>query len=575
MRALLEAACDRRTFLFGIGKLAAAATASNAFTTSLPAAQIVQDGSGIDPLLAHFADRYIQEMRAPGMTLGLVHPDGHTTAAGFGLSDLARKLPLNPDMLFQIGSISKSFCAIALLQMRDEGKLDLHQPVLEPLPWLPIETPYGEITIHHLLTHSSGLPDNPPLFLSDRNARHRQGFKPGTQFHYSNLGFEILGHLAATLDGGTYAHVLQTRILDPLGMTATRPAISNEMRASEAQSYVLYRDDLLNARDARLAEAPRAFFDSAAGCVASTASDMARYMRMLLNRGQGPTHRIVSEESLTLFATPHIEAEEFGIGAHYGYGIAIDSLDGRKLLKHTGGMQSFTSSMQIDLDGGAAAFASVNTNEGYRPNPVTTYALRLMRARAQRQPIPAPEPIEDPKMVLHAEEYAGAYKGDAGEVHVTAQDESLFVTIGVARIRLQRVAGDSFVAEDEAWQDFLWTFLRAETNNQANPSPVTELMYGSRWYVNSSYKGSVSISAPKRFAPFEGTYDSGNDFLRVVLCKGTLFAGDTPQIEIGDGLFRASDEPNSPETLEFMHVVNGRARIVLVSGVPHRRIEMD
>jgi len=530
-------------------------------------------GVDVEPALAQFVERYMRAMYAPGLTLGMVHADGQTTAAGFGLSDVARNQPVKPEMLFQIGSISKSFCALALLQMRDEGKLDLHAPVLEYLPWLPVETPYGTITTHHLLTHSSGLPDNPPLFLSDRNLRHKQGFKPGTQFHYCNLGFEILGYLAATLDGRPYVAVLQARILDALGMKVSHPVITNAIRADEAESYVFFRDDLTGGRDARLEVAPRTVFYNAAGCVASTAEDMTRYMEMLLARGKGPKGRLVSEESFTLFATPHIEAEEFGKGAHYGYGIAVDTLAGHKILRHTGGMSSFASSMQVDLDGGVAAFASINAMQGYRPNPVAKYALQVMRAEAEKKPVPEAEALDDPHTIEDAAEYRGVYSGDGGSVEVLAEGKTLFVVTSGKRVRLQRTAGDSFVAEDEAWQEFSWVFGRGVAAKPGAKAPVTELTYGGKWYVNGAYKGPKTIAAPKRFSSFEGVYDSGTDGFRVVICKGKLVAGGTVLEEIGDGLFRSTDEPNSPETFEFLHIVDGRCRMVLSSGQPYWRVD--
>lgn len=108
--------------------------------------------------LDSFVKQYMREMNSPGMTLVLANRDGILRAATYGFSDLERGLNVKPEQLFHIGSISKSFTAIALLQLREEGKLDLHQPVVEYLPWLKIETQYAPITTHHLLTHSAGLP---------------------------------------------------------------------------------------------------------------------------------------------------------------------------------------------------------------------------------------------------------------------------------------------------------------------------------------------------------------------------------------------------------------------------------
>jgi hypothetical protein len=304
---------------------------------------------------------------------------------------------------------------------------------------------------------------------------------------------------------------------------------------------------------------------------------MTHYMRMLLEGGKGPSGRIVSEESFALFATPFTEAEEFGKGAHYGYGIAVDTLDGHKILRHTGGMQSFASAMWADLDGRVAAFASINAMQGYRPNPVAKYAIQLMRAEAEKRPLPAAEALDNPREIDNAAEYTGVYTAAGESVQVSAEGQTLSLVIAGKRMRLSRHEGDSFVAEDAEWQAYSWDFARAEQTKgdakTAGKPPVTELMYGRKWYVNAMYSGPKTIAAPARFAPYEGVYDSGTDGFSVVICKGKLFASGTPLMELGEGLFRLDDEPNSPETVEFLHVINGRARMAVVSGSPYWRLE--
>ncbi len=95
-------------------------------------------------------------MNAPGMTQALTDAKATIRTAGYGFANVDLKTPVAPEHLFQIGSITKSFTALIMLQLRDEGKVDLHRPVLDYLPWLPVNMPYGPITAHHLLTHSLG-----------------------------------------------------------------------------------------------------------------------------------------------------------------------------------------------------------------------------------------------------------------------------------------------------------------------------------------------------------------------------------------------------------------------------------
>ena len=330
----------------------------------------------------------MRAMNAPGMTQALTDTKTTIRTASYGFANVDLKAPVTPDHLFQIGSITKSFAALILLQLRDEGKVDLHRPVLEYLPWLPVTMPYGPITAHHLLTHTSGLPDASSIFQSDPGARHAQGFEPGTHFHYCNLGFAILGQLIERLDGRPWYQCLQARILTPLGMTATAAVITIESSARSATGYQPFFDDQVYPRQGRLVSRPPEVFDNPAGSIASQPGDMARYLRTLLNSGQGADGRIVSAEGFRLMSTPYIKAPEFSPSASYGYGIAVDVLDGHKILRHTGGMNCFASSIHVDLDGGVAAFASINAMQGYRPTPVTQYAVQLLRAETRSQ-VPA------------------------------------------------------------------------------------------------------------------------------------------------------------------------------------------
>ena len=159
-------------------------------------------------LLDRYVEQYLRDMNAPGLTLVLADESGIQRVCAYGMEDLERRIPLNPDRLFHIGSISKSFLGLCLVQLQEEGKLDFHKPIRDYLPWLRFDdanTPDAKpITTHHLLTHGGALPDG-ALFPPDPSFRHRATAAPGTFFHYCNMGYEALGLLLAHLDGGSVA----------------------------------------------------------------------------------------------------------------------------------------------------------------------------------------------------------------------------------------------------------------------------------------------------------------------------------------------------------------------------------
>src|SRR5262249_10111645 len=157
-----------------------------------------------------------------------------------------------------------------------------------------------------------------------------------------------------------------------LGMTASVPIIAQEHRSRTAVGYEPLNDDRPFPLHGELAEADWIEMDMAAGSIASTPADMARYLRMLLNPGALPSGRLISEETFADFTKAHIESPFRGEPASYGYGLWVSDIGGHMRLRHTGGMVAFSSSIDADVTAGVGAFASVNANlRGYRPVAVT------------------------------------------------------------------------------------------------------------------------------------------------------------------------------------------------------------
>src|SRR5215467_11767758 len=372
--------------------------------------------------LDRFVEEYLRAMNAPGLTLAMADRDGVQRVVTYGFSDLQSRRPVKPDELFQIGSISKSFLAICLLQLRQEGKLDLHKPIVEYLPWFRLQSGFEPITTHHMLTHTSGLPGIPNVFLTDPAAKHRAAYAPGKLFHYNNMAFAALGLLLMSLDGSTLTEIYRKRIFEPLGMSSSEPVITLDQRERTAKNYSAFQNDRPFPRFGRLCEAPAIVFTDSAGCIASTPHDMGLYVQFLARRGESAKKHLLSEESFALFSRAHIKAEEFGPTASYGYGIAIDTLGSHTILRHTGGMVSFASAMQVNLDEGVGAFASINAMQGYRPNPVAQYAIQLMEAHRADKPLPAAPPVKSATNVENASDYVGTFQSSSGKTLVFAAD---------------------------------------------------------------------------------------------------------------------------------------------------------
>ena len=181
---------------------------------------------------------YMRQNNAPGLQFALTDLHGSEYIASYGMEDLQANKKLTPERLFQIGSISKSMAAVLALQLVDEGKLDLHRPVMEYLPWLPWKTDFGAVTTHHILTHTSGMPNGGSLFFPANRWTHLQRYAPGERYFYSNMAFNVVGRLVEHLAEQSYQTCLIERIFKPVGMRASSPALGGKEWKSQSISYI-------------------------------------------------------------------------------------------------------------------------------------------------------------------------------------------------------------------------------------------------------------------------------------------------------------------------------------------------
>ena len=192
----------------------------------------------------------IERGAQPGLALAVTDRDRTLALRTYGYAQLESRVPVMPETLFEIGSIGKTFTAVAALQLADEGALNLDAPVAEYLPWFAVPQPAGAppITVAHLLSHTAGIvagidatPEAAFQVWSLRDLPAASA--PGERFHYSNVGYKALGLVLEAVDGRPYPEVVRGRVLDPLGMAATEPAITHDVRERLAVGYEYLHDD--------------------------------------------------------------------------------------------------------------------------------------------------------------------------------------------------------------------------------------------------------------------------------------------------------------------------------------------
>jgi D-alanyl-D-alanine carboxypeptidase len=522
----------------------------------------------------HFAERSIQEANIPGLAIALTDRQKLLRVSTYGLADIAAQVPIAPDTLFEIGSLGKAFTSLALLQLRDEEKLALHAPVTQYLPWFHVQSEYPPITVHHLLNHTAGIicgSDLAPhgLYESWALRETKTSAPPGEYFWYSNVGYKTLGFLLEELTGQSYRDVIQSRVLEPLGMTQTYPAITLETRKKTAIGYCGFYDDRPEHPSHGLVPAIWAEYGTGDGCQVSTAADMARYLRMLLNRGQGPQGRLMSEESFDLMTQHGVWTGD----DYYGYGLAWFQVDGRTYLHHGGGNARHVSAIMVDMEADLGVIILVNrVGETGWAEAAAQHVLTVVRAGYRHEELPPLPPATDPRSIPNATDYVGTYHAGNRTLQLTAAGGKLLLTYDGKVVALERRAPDSFYVGHPDLDLFLLEFKR-------DGGKVVEALHGPHWYINDRYSGPPRFDYPAAWEAYPGHYRSHNperSNFRVVVRKGVLTLifpwWATESLEpLGDGSFRIGEDKRSPEILRFDAVLGGRALRANYSGCPYYR----
>jgi CubicO group peptidase (beta-lactamase class C family) len=331
-------------------------------------------------------DEYLADGGVPGVSVAITGRGGLLLHREGGFAEVAAQRPVQPETLFEIGSIGKSFTAHVILQLADEGRLAVDDPVVRHLPWFRVPRTGERITIHHLVSHTAGITagidGTPEATMQVHRLRDLPpGSAPGRRFHYSNVGYKALGLVIEALEGTSYARAIQRRVMEPAGMAASAPAITSAIRGRLAVGYQPALDDQPWSDGEPLAPSPWLETDTADGSVAATATDMAAYLRWLMAdlEAGGPVARM---------ATPVPALGGFG----YGYGLLRFTRDAREYVGHGGGMVGFISGMTMDPAAGIGAVVLQN-GPGGAPTFLSRQLVRMAVAATEGRD-PALEPVE-------------------------------------------------------------------------------------------------------------------------------------------------------------------------------------
>jgi CubicO group peptidase (beta-lactamase class C family) len=327
--------------------------------------------------------------RLPSLVAGVVR-DGRLVWTGARGSATGVTVPADPaDVQYRIGSITKTLVAVLVLQLRDEGRLDLNERLDTYLPGIG----YGDRTVRSLLSHSSGMHSEPVGPWWERSAggsfddlaaaldEEDAAFPAGTTFHYTNVAFGLLGEVVARLRGDSWWACVQRHILRPLGMHRT--SYLPEQPAAAGYSVHHFAGTLTEepAQDAG-AMAP-------AGQVWSTVSDLARYAEFLLDGHPEVLGRDTLEEMATLQSASRAGAAAGG----YGLGLRLVHGGSGTLAGHTGSMPGFMAFLFVDRGRRTGVLALANGTSGLRTEGLPVDLLRILEESEPTVP-PAWAPVD-------------------------------------------------------------------------------------------------------------------------------------------------------------------------------------
>ncbi len=328
--------------------------------------------------------------RVPGMAL--VITDRHQTlhVELSGLADRDGMRPVDATQRWQIGSISKAFSSIAVLQLQSQGKLSVADRVIHHLPWATHLNP--GITLHHLMSHTAGLPGGSEWTPDSLLESAMQGAvgcpqPPGSPFWYSNPGYELLGDVIESVAGRPLESYLEEYVLRPLGMTHSAASVVSTDHGVDVRGHRPPQDDAL--WRGQTEQTPDVLFPTctADGAIVATPEDMGHYLRFLLGRG---VEGVLGSDDFAHLSARHVRDDD----GWYGYGLRTHEAGGQLTLGHSGGMVGMFADAQVDPERGIGACMFVNGYAGV--SEANMHVLRLLGDLPSDEPSwPRPEQLDD------------------------------------------------------------------------------------------------------------------------------------------------------------------------------------
>jgi len=394
----------------------------------------------------------LQDKKLPALSIALVDDQEIVWAKGFGMADPDKEIPATAETVYRVGSVSKLFTDIGIMQLVERGQIDLDAPVTKYFPEFQPRNSFNKaITLRQLMSHRSGLVREPPVgnYFDDTNPSLAQTvaslnstelvYEPEKRIKYSNAGIGVAGFVLEKTQGKPFAKYLRQAVIEPFGLKKSafelEPEIIKDLAKAKMWSY-----------DGREFEAPTFQLGMApAGSMYSTVTDLGRFMSVLFNGGKTASGQILKKETLEKMWTPQFA--EAGVRNGFGIGFVVSELQGHRRIGHGGAIYGFATELEAlpEQKLGVAVVTTIDCANNVVER-IAGHALECMLAMKQKQALPT---LVFPDSVFPevARRLVGRHVNEESIIDVFYHSGSLFLDDRVLRMEVKSL-GDTLVVDD-------------------------------------------------------------------------------------------------------------------------------
>jgi CubicO group peptidase (beta-lactamase class C family) len=412
----------------------------------------------------------------PGASLVIVQDGKVIWSKGFGYRDVANKKPVTPDTLFAIGSSTKAFTAMAVVMAQEDGKLSLNDSPRKFLPYFKLQDPEAneKITIRDLLCHNSGLPRTDIAWISgdlsrEDAIRYLADVKPTAKFRekfqYQNIQYAAAGDIAARAEKTSYDKLIENRILKPLGMTMTTLSVKTMQKSADYSiGYALTPKDP-GSNPLPMRNLPAI---APAGAINSCATDMAKWVTLMLDGGTFNGKRLVSEPGfaeLVKMQTP------MGPNAGYGLGWMLRDWNGMRVVEHGGNVDGFAAQVAMIPEKKIGFVLLTNVSA----TTLTNTTMTLVWTHLVGKPEKPAAAVAAAGSEIPAKDEVGTYTMAGVNADVSLKDGVLTLTVtGQPPYPLEKVSGRRYKLGKPAPDGFFITFQPAKDKPDVTEASIEQ-----------------------------------------------------------------------------------------------------